>query len=174
MRRLRAPLLATLLAALLLPLAAGGCGGTDLGPLDPPELNVLGLRGWRLELLSATSTLRLRVSNPNPDPITLEGIRVELLAGGKDFAEGMGPLETEVAAYESAEVSLPVTISNLEILQTAKAVRGSKGKLSHGLNAKLTFAAGGERHTVRIEKAGELDLGFLRGATFTDRPESTP
>lgn len=151
--------------ALALALILCGCSA-GVPDLEAPELSVLGLTDMKMDLLSAQGTLRLRLANPNPDAIQLEGIRVALRAGGNRFAKGMAALDQSVPPYQTVTLAIPVTLSNLSLLRAAGDVGrdARRGSLRHGLDATITLHdSEGERHRLRVEKEGALDLGFLGG-----------
>jgi LEA14-like dessication related protein len=134
-----------------------GCGSS----LQTPETTLLGLGSVRLEGLGGGGSMRLRVSNPNPDPVRVEGLRLRLEVNGASFAKGMTPLETEIAPYSTADVEVPVTLSNLSLLRGLAGAARSR-RLDYDLRTTLTFSGAGEGRTTRSFS----DTGSLEESAF--------
>ncbi|MFH0911578.1 MAG: LEA type 2 family protein [Planctomycetota bacterium] len=129
--------------------------------VETPETAVLGLGGVRFEGLGATATLKMRIGNPNPDPLLVEGVRFKLLANGTAFAKGMGEIKTEIPSFGHEDVEIPATIANLALVRAAVSTT-SAGRLDYRMDATVTFKNGaGKRFTRAVGKEGSLDAAPL-------------
>lgn len=144
---------ALLLLAVAPVVALAGCGE----PPAKPELTVLGLGEMRADVLATETELRLKVLNPHPDAIQLEGMTVVLNVAGERFAKGAAPVSAEIPAFSSAEVSVPVTISSLNLFRTVRSATKSR-EMEHGLEARVTYRVSGSRHTAFIKESGTLSF----------------
>ena len=105
---------------------------------------------------------RLRVQNPNSQPLAYEGVSLELGLRGQPFANGVAPLAGEVPAYGEAVLEVPVSVSGFTLArQLMDLLRGVPGggsdRVSYTLRGKLGGALGG----TRFETSGEIDLEGL-------------
>jgi hypothetical protein len=75
-----------------------GCAG--LGQLDkPPRVTLAGLEPVQVELLEQRFVAVLRVQNPNPVALPIDGLEYTLAINGSDFAEGVSSQRITVPAY---------------------------------------------------------------------------
>lgn len=130
-----------------------GCGE----PARKPELTVLGISGLKPDLLATEAELRMKVLNPYPEPMRLEGLSVRITTGSNSFAKGAAPVDTEIPAFGSSEIRIPITISSLNIVRTVRQSAGAK-LLDHDMTADVTYRSGGSRHTARVRESGELSF----------------
>ncbi len=80
--------------------------------------------------------LNLLVQNPNPFPISLEGITARLWINGQPLANGTTRTEIELPAYGSQEVRVRATIGTLALLRQI-ALLGSQRPLTYRLEGRL-------------------------------------
>jgi hypothetical protein len=137
----------------LLSLGAAGCAG--LGGTDPVRVQFAGLEPLPGEGLEWRMLLKLRVQNPNEQPVDYDGASVELDLRGQPFASGVSDQRGSVPRFGEAVLSLPVTVSALSMARQAfDLVAGRQGApLDYVLRGKLAGPALGG---LRFQTTGQL------------------
>ncbi|MGE5546559.1 MAG: LEA type 2 family protein [Solirubrobacterales bacterium] len=150
---------AGLIAAVALPLLSA-CA---VGDLDmPPEVSLTDLRPIDAGLFEQKVALTLRIRNPNPAPLPIDGYRFALELNGQAFARGFSDERITVGRLSDATTEASAVVSTLDVMRQLIAVPGRKG-----LEYRLTgtaFLAGSVRQ-VPFEQAGRLDFQELAPIT---------
>lgn len=148
------------IAFIIVAVFLAGCGQSDPN-IQTPEISLLTLGKVKLQGFSGTSTMQIRLSNPNPDPVTLEGIVLNLEAYEKPFCNGMSPINRSLPAFSSVDIDVPGTISNMAVLRAGiQAV--TTGKIKYEMKTTVSFRdSTGKRHSRTNEKSGRIDSSFL-------------
>ena len=101
-------------ALLLLLALLVGCAGT--GPrLTTPDIAVTSLRLAEAGLLEQRFDVRLRVTNPNPVPLPLQGLSYRLMVSGIEIGSGVARPDRRLEAYGETEVAVSLTTGTLAI-----------------------------------------------------------
>jgi LEA14-like dessication related protein len=138
-----------LLAALILCLAA--CAG--IGMKEPINVDVVGLEPMRSDTMEARFLVKLRVQNPNDQPINFDGLYVELDVRGSRVASGVSNTSGEVPRFGESIVEIPVTVPFTALIRQAMNLSGGmpatldyevKGRLSGPLFGGASFSRKGE------------------------------
>jgi LEA14-like dessication related protein len=141
---------AAILSGLLL---VAGCAGLHREPL---KVTVAGIEPMRGEGLEMRMALKLRVQNPNQEPVDYKGASVEMALQGKKLASGVSDESGSVPAFGEAVIRVPITLPGLQAAgQTLSSLLKSGGKVDYEVKGKL--AASGARGT-GFKAEGELDL----------------
>ena len=145
-----------------LPVALVLLAGCGQPAVETPDVGLLHLGQVRFQGLGGTAVLRLRLGNPNPDPVVLQGVRVQLEANDSRFCKGMTGVDKPIPPYEHLEVNVPASLSNLALIRAA-ASSAMSGKIQYRMRTSLTFEDHeGTRHTRTETKDGDLDAGVLK------------
>jgi LEA14-like dessication related protein len=155
MRNRTAPLI--LFAALLPVAAAFAPGCASLSTLEPPEVTLVDLRAVEMTVFETTLEAKLRVSNPNPEPLALEGVALKLYLDGKKVGSGMSAETVEVPRLASAVVRTTFYINNASALLRLKEILEDR-EISYGLRGKLFVTRSYGTARLKIEREGRLDL----------------
>lgn len=150
MTRIRSILSALLCLLTLLP----GCAW--LGR-EPVRVAVVGVEPMAGEGMEMRLLVKLRVQNPNETPIDYDGIFVEMRMAGRELATGVSDASGSVPRYGEMLVSVPVTISALNLARQALGIAASGGveKLRYELTGKLS---GPRLRAAHFSTQGELAL----------------
>lgn len=145
---------ARLAALAILLLALAGCAG--LGLRDPVSVNVVGLEPMKGEGMETRFALKLRVQNPNENPVEYDGVFVELDVAGSRLASGVSDQRGVVPRYGEAVITLPMSVSiGAMIRQAIGLATGERVRADYQLRGKLAGPAFGDH---RFESSGELQL----------------
>lgn len=101
--------------------------------------------------------LKLRVQNPNDQPLDFNGVSVRMDVQGKRFATGVSDAAGSVPRFGETIVDVPVSISFFHIARQAVGVmtNGYRDKLAYEVTGKL---AGPGFDSLRFNSSGELKL----------------
>lgn len=144
-RRIITPLLPALLAA---------CAATP--GLDAPKVMLAGVESLPGEGLEVRMAVKLRVQNPNDQPIDYDGVAVDLQVRGMDFASGVSDARGTVPRYGETVITVPVTVSAFAAARQAYSfVTGDRSKIDFVANGKLGGAGFG---AVRFSSKGEFEM----------------
>ena len=99
--------------------------------------------------------VQLRVQNPNGLAIDYDGLDVKLDLNGKTVARGVSDQRGSVPRYGEAVVSLPVTISLLDLGRQALRMFQGDQRMRYAIDGKLGSPLFG---ATRFHSEGELTL----------------
>lgn len=140
---------APMIAALFL---LGGCAA--LPNRDPPVVTVAGIEPLPGEGMELRLMVKLRVQNPNDQPIEFDGASVRLEVFDRTFASGVSDATGSVPRFGETVVAVPVTVSVLRMVRNVLGLLDGQpvgsvpyelsGKLNTGAFSALRFASKGE------------------------------
>jgi hypothetical protein len=134
---------------LLLP-ACAGLPGTE--PLRVSLAGIEPLPGQGMELRLA---VKLRVQNPNDQPLNFNGVSLRLEVRGMDFASGVSDASGTVPRFGETVISVPVSTSAFAMARQALSLAGTEP-------VRLDFVArgrlAGDGFGTRFESQGSFDL----------------
>jgi LEA14-like dessication related protein len=142
-------------AALLLVALLAGCAGVGTR-LETPDIAVTSLRLAEAGLLEQRFDVRLRVTNPNPVPLPLEGLSSRLMVSGVEIGSGVARPDRQLEAYGETEVGVSLRTGTLAIAELLRRWREDPG----------------EAIDYRIE--GRVGLGMLAPDLSFSREGSVP
>lgn len=132
-----------------------GCAG--LGGREPVEVIVAGVEPIAGEGMEARMLVKLRVQNPNDQPLDFNGVFVRLDVEGNRFATGVSDQAGSVPRYGETIIAIPMSVSMFDLARQAMGALGGRprDKLAYELSGKLD----GEGFTgLRFHSTGELSL----------------
>lgn len=148
--------LASVLALTAAVSTTSGCA--SLQGRDPLQVTVAGVEPLQGEGMELRLLVKLRVQNPNDDPVDYNGIALEMDVQGKTFATGVSDAHGSVPRFGESVIEVPVTASAFRIARQALGLMDSDGvggKISYELSGKLN---GSGFSAVRFRNKGEFEL----------------
>ena len=97
----------------LVVLLVGGCA--LLPPAEPVDVTVAGIESLPSEGMEMRLAVKLRVQNPNDQPIDFDGLSVRLIVQGKTFATGVSDQRGTIPRFGSEVLTVAVTVSALRV-----------------------------------------------------------
>jgi LEA14-like dessication related protein len=133
----------------------GGC--TGLQGHDPIQVTVAGIEPLEGEGLELRMLVKLRVQNPNDEPLDYNGAYLKLEVLDKTFATGVSDQGGSVPRFGEAVIAVPVTVSALRMARYALGMLDGRpiDKVTYELSGKLNRSA---FSAARFSAAGEIDL----------------
>jgi LEA14-like dessication related protein len=139
---------------LLALLALAACAG--LPGLEAPKVTLAGVESLPGEGMEVRMAVKLRVQNPNDQPIDFDGVAVDLEVRGMDLASGVSDVRGTVPRYGETVIVVPVTVSAFAMArQVYSFATGDRKKVDFVASGKLGGAGFGG---VRFSSKGEFDL----------------
>lgn len=143
-------------AAILILLSAGlaACAGLGLG--EPLRVSLAGLESLPGEGMEARFLARIRVQNPNDQPIVYNGLSAQVDLNGKSFASGVSDATGEIPRFGEKVLELPLTVPATAIVrQVLGIIGGDFGKYAYRVRG---FLHGGTFGRARFDSTGEIEL----------------
>jgi LEA14-like dessication related protein len=155
MKHPRRPLLVLVLLLL------AGCALNTLAHMEPPKVDVTGVKLKGTTLAGADVLVQLRVDNPNDVNIVLNGIVYHLRLNGQPLLDGHYDQQVQIAASGRTAVELPVTIRFADLYRVIGTLQNRKNP-EYALDADLRFAVPvlGEV-TVPVTQTGKVPVDRL-------------
>jgi len=160
---------AGLLGGLLV--AALGCA--SLEPPEPLGVNLVDLEVQEITLFEATLVAKIRVSNPNPDPLQFSGGSLKLLLDDRKIGTAMASQAFAVPGFSSTVIDMTVHVNTASAITRIPALL-EQDSVSYGVRGALYSQGSFGTHKHVVERSGSLDLGSLGGADRTETVPSTP
>ena len=142
--------------AIAMAVMLGGC--TTLGLRDPVQVTVADIESIPGEDLEVRMLVKLRVQNPNDEPVQYDGIYLKLEVLGSTFATGVSDERGTIPRFGESVISVPMTMSTLRVASRALSMFStgrSVDKLNYKLDGKLDGPMLG---STRFQLTGEFNL----------------
>ena len=106
---------------------------------DPLQVTVAGIESLPGEGMELRLLVKLRVQNPNDDPIEYNGVSLNLDVQGRSFASGVSDEAGTVPRFGEAIVTVPVTVSLMRMVRQVAGMLDGKpvDKITYSMSGKL-------------------------------------
>jgi LEA14-like dessication related protein len=142
------------LLLLSLALLMSACAG--LAMRDPVNVDVVGIEPLPGQGMEGRFLVKLRIQNPNEQPVDFDGVYVELEVRGMRLASGVSDERGTVPRFGESVLAVPVTVPVTAMVRQALGfASGDRSRVDYLLRGKL---AGPGFGGVRFESRGELAL----------------
>jgi LEA14-like dessication related protein len=148
-------------------LGLGACAG--LMGREPVQVNLVGIEALDGEGLELRMALKLRMQNPNDEPVDFDGVSLQLDVQGSNFATGVSDQRGSVPRFGETVLVVPVSVSGTSVLrQVFNFATGDRSKVRYELRGRL---AGTGLSGVRFGSSGDIELpaGLRTDTTATPR-----
>lgn len=144
-------------------LLSGGCA--SIMSLEKPQITLADIQVREIKTLETSFIVQLRIMNPNPTPLDIEGLSCDVELDGRKFASGVQGSQETIPAYGSALVPMEVYGSVLDMVSSVLGViksqnePGSAGKpVNYRLTGKVRVKSGTFARNLPFASKGELKL----------------
>ena len=138
--------------------AAFGC--SSLAPPEPLGVNLVDLEVQEITLFEATLVAKIRVSNPNPDPLQFSGGSLKLLLDERKIGTAMTSQAFAVAGFSSTVIDMTVHVNTASAITRIPALL-EQDSISYGVRGALYSQGSFGTHKHVVERSGSLNLGSL-------------
>jgi LEA14-like dessication related protein len=143
------------LAPVLLVLALAGC--SSMTSTEPPRVTLSDLQVSEVTVFETTLVAKLRVTNPNPEPLTLDGGSFELILDGKKVGSGAVQSTFTIERLDSTVVDAVFHVNNASLILRLKNVLDQQ-VVSYGIRGSFFTAGTFGPSKLKVDKSGVLDL----------------
>ncbi len=160
-------------AALLLLVTAGGC--STYGSLEPLEITLANVSIPEITVFETTLVAKLRITNPNPEALTIDGASFKLYFEDKKVGTGTTSETFSVERLDSTVVDAVFHINNASALLRLKDIFAGDREVSYGIRGSLFTQGSFGTKKIKVEKMGTIDLSEMNspstdGPTLLDTP----
>lgn len=136
-------------------LLLGGCAGLA-GLEHPPRVTLRGIEPVQVELLEQRYLATIRVQNPNPVALPIEGLDYAISINGTHFADGVSSQRVTIPAYGEKTLQVGVTSTLLRLFHQIRDIGKSDGLITYTISGTLGLK--GAMRGVEFNHDGEIDL----------------
>jgi LEA14-like dessication related protein len=138
-------------------LVAGSLGCSSMTSVDPLEVTLTQLNVTDVTVFETTLVARLRITNPNPEPFSINGASFKLILEDKKVGTGTTSEVFTVARLDSALVDVVFHIDNASALLRLRNVLENK-EVSYGIQGSLFTQGAFGTKKLKVDKTGHVDL----------------
>ena len=123
---------------------------------DPLNINVVGLEPLQSQDMEVRFAVKIRVQNPNENPVDYNGVALDLEVNGQPLASGVSDQSGSIARFSETVLTVPVSVSAFSVLRQTLGLSQTqslnnlpyvlRGKLAGGL---ITVGVAGIRALIQ-------------------------
>ncbi|HEX2223861.1 MAG TPA: LEA type 2 family protein [Thermoanaerobaculia bacterium] len=140
----------------LLALTFGGCASTTR--FIEPEVSLVDVRITDMTLFETTAVFWLRMHNPNPRSLEVDGGVYDFWINGVQVGRGMTTYPIEIPRYETGEAEVVVYLRNGALARRLGSILASGG-VEYEIDARHFVRTGFGRREFDSVSRGRLSLG---------------
>lgn len=148
--------MARFLTVLLLLMAAAGCAPGSRTTDEPLSVSLVSVAPLEMNVFEQRFAMKLRVQNPRPYEVPLQGISFDLDINGRSFARGTGQTEKVIPAFGEEVVDVTAVSTLPDLLARLRDLSGMDGGVRYRLQGRLYKGTAGTYE--RFNYGGELKL----------------
>ena len=148
---------------------AAGAGCTSMGATEPLEVTLANLRITEVTVFETTLVAKLRITNPNPEPLTIDGGSFKLILDEKKVGMGTASETFTVERLDSAVIDAIFHLNNASALLRLQSIL-QENEVTYGIRGSLFTQGSFGTKKIKIEKTGRLDLSNVN-PTGTEEPD---
>lgn len=136
-----------------------GCSST--GSLEPLQVTLVDLQITEMTLFETAMVAKLRVTNPNPEALTIDGASFKLILDDKKIGTGTTKETFTVERLDSAVIDAIFHINNASALLRLKGIMG-KTEVSYGVRGHLYTQGSFGTKKLNVDKMGTINLADMK------------
>ena len=148
--------MAKLLTVLLLAVATSGCAPGNRMDSEPLTVSLVSVAPLEMNVFEQRFAMKLRVQNPRPYEVPLQGISFDLDVNGRSFARGTGQTEKVIPAFGEEVVDVTAVSTLPDLLARMRDLSAMDGGVRYRLQGRLYKGTAGSYE--RFNYGGELKL----------------
>ena len=152
--------------AFALVLGLNGC--STMGSLEPLEVTLSNIQIPEVTVFETTLVAKLRITNPNPEGLTIDGGSFKLYLDDKKVGTGTTSETFSVDRLDSTVVDAVFHINNASAILRLKDIFQQK-EVSYGVRGSLFTQGSFGTKKIKVEKTGRIDLTEIQSPE-TDEP----
>ena len=129
---------------------------------EPVVVDVVGVEPLASQGMEGRFLVKLRVQNPNTEPVAFDGVSITLDVRGSRLASGVSDVSGSVPRFGETVLAVPVTVPiSAMVAQALGLATGDRSRIDYGLSGRLHGPVFGG---VNFRSSGELTLPSAAGA----------
>jgi LEA14-like dessication related protein len=140
---------------------------TSMGSLEPPAVTLAGVEPTEVTMFETTVRVKLRISNPNPEPLTLEGASFKLRLEGQKIGQGLSSETVVIDRLDSTLLDVTFHVNNAVALLQLKEILEQEA-VDYGIRAVLYTQGSWGTKKLKVEKEGRFDFTNPAEPTLND------
>ena len=163
------------LAAAILIFSVSLTGCSTMGSLEPLDVTLTNISVPEITVFETTLIAKLRITNPNPDALTIDGGSFKLYIEDKKIGSGTTAETFTVDRLDSTVVDAIFHINNASALLRLKDIFAGDSEVSYGVRGSLFTQGNFGTKKIKVEKMGRIDLREMNSPdTDGPSPVDTP
>lgn len=147
------------LAVVVLASLLAGCAG--LRGLDkPPQITLVNLQPVQIQLFEQRYLATIRIQNPNPVALPIDGLEYAISINGSPFASGVSRQRVTVPAWGEKTLDLGVSSTLARLFDQIRRLRERGTAIRYAISGSLGLQ--GSLGSVPFSHDGEVDLRLDR------------
>ncbi len=144
----------------------GGLGCSSTGSMEPLDVTLTDLNVTEVTVFETTLVAKLRITNPNPEALAIEGASFKLYLEDKKVGTGTSKASFTVDRLDSSVIDVIFHINNASAILRLKDFLENNGReVSYGVRGGLFTEGAFGTKKLKVDKAGTIDLS---GTTSAD------
>lgn len=145
-----------LAALLVVGSLAVGCVTTE--PLEPLDVTLVDVEFIDATIFESTLDVAVRISNDNPEALTLDGAVIKLELAGRKFGKGSTSERLEIPRLGSVVQRLKMHLNHIAVATKIRSVIDSQ-RVDYAITGKVyVLTPSGSVRRLPIDKQGTIDL----------------
>jgi LEA14-like dessication related protein len=141
---------------LFLTALVSGCASL-ITPMDPPKVSLEDFSSLPAEGAGPRFQIKLRVQNPNEQPLDISGISYGIELSGQEVISGVSNDIPMIEGYGEGVVTLDASLKLFQVLRLLASIgQTPTDELTYRFTAKIDFK--GLIPTQRVEEEGQITL----------------
>jgi LEA14-like dessication related protein len=152
-------------------LVVGVLGCASMASIEPLDVTLANLNITEVTVFETTLVAKLRITNPNPEALSIEGASFKLYLEEKKIGTGTSKESFTVDRLDSYVVDVVFHMNNASALLRLKDILEDEDKeISYGVRGGLFTQGAFGTKKLKVEKTGRIDLES-KVPLDTDRPD---
>jgi len=143
--------------AVLMVAALMSTGCTSMGSLEPPAVTLAGVELTEVTMFETTVQVKLRISNPNPEPMTLEGASFKLRLEGYKIGQGLSSEAVTIDRLDTAILNVTFHVNNAVALLQLKEILEQEA-MDYEIRAVLYTEGSWGTKKLKVDKEGRFEF----------------
>lgn len=144
------------LTVCLLVMGLAGCTPGSRMNAEPLSVSLVSVAPLEMNVFEQRYTMKLRVQNPRPHEVPLQGISFDLDINGRSFARGSGQTEKVIPAFSEEVIEVTAVSTLPDLLARIRDLSTMEGGVRYRLQGRLYKGTSGVYE--RFNYGGELKL----------------
>jgi LEA14-like dessication related protein len=130
---------------------------TSMGSLEPPGVSLAGVELSEVTVFETTVQVKLRISNPNPEPMTLEGASFKLRLEDHKIGQGLISETLRIDRLDTALLDVTFHVNNAVALLQLREILQQEA-VDYGIRAVLYTEGSWGTKKLKVDREGRFDL----------------